>query len=135
MLDRQPKLSTSERHTAGPSRRRCSWVSHSGIRTSQVCLRTLQMSRKDQSVLKFWDKFIKAYVSHHNYWYFPKARAVNNVAEVREIFRVLADFQGRPWKEVKPEFLKALQTKGLFERHAKEQSESDRLAMARILKV
>jgi hypothetical protein len=93
------------------------------------------MSRKDQSVLKFWDKFIKAYVSHHDYWYFPKARAVNNVAEVREIFRVLADFQGRPWKEVKPEFLKALQTKGLFERHAKEQSESDRLAMARILKV
>jgi hypothetical protein len=52
------------------------------------------MSRKDQSVLKFWDKFIKAYVSHHDYWYFPKARAVNNVAEVREIFRVLADFQG-----------------------------------------
>jgi RecB family endonuclease NucS len=93
------------------------------------------MSPKGQSIPKFWDKFVKAYASHHAYWYFPKARAVNNVAEVRGIFRVLADFQGRPWKEVKPEFLKALEDKRLFERHAKEQTESDSLAMARILKV
>jgi hypothetical protein len=54
------------------------------------------MSRKDQSVLKFWDKFIKAYVSHHDYWYFPKARAVNNVAMAR-ILKVTFDNLGFSW--------------------------------------
>ncbi len=93
------------------------------------------MNRKGQSIPKYWGTFVNTYTSHHDYWYFPKARAVNNVPEVREIFRVLAHFQGRPWKKVKPEFLKALEDKGLFERHAKEQTESDRLAMARILKI
>src|SRR5581483_5677808 len=93
------------------------------------------MAKKGPTIPKYWEKFISNYVSHDAYWYFPKARAVNNIESVRDILKVLAGFEGQPWKDVKPKFLEGLESAKLFERHAEDQSEADSLAMARILKV
>jgi hypothetical protein len=90
---------------------------------------------KAPAIPKYWQNFIANYVSHDAYWYFPKARAVNNLENVRDILKVLAQFEGEAWKNAKPKFLEKLESAKLFERHAEEQSEADSLAMARILKV
>jgi RecB family endonuclease NucS len=93
------------------------------------------MAAAARGLPKLWKAFISDYVSHDAYWYFPKARAVNNVELIREILRVLAGFEGQPWGTVKAKFLRALTAADLFRRHAVEQTEADKLAMARILKV
>lgn len=93
------------------------------------------MNTKGRGVSKFWKAFISDYVSHDAYWYFPKARAVNNIDLIRDILRILADFQGQNWGTVKARFLRALEVADLFRRHAAEQTDADKLAMARILKV
>lgn len=93
------------------------------------------MARTTPKIPKYWREFISDYVDHDAYWYFPKARAVDNVQEILGILRVLSRFEGDPWRDVKPKFLDALEEAKLFERHAEDQTETDRLAMARILKV
>lgn len=83
--------------------------------------------------LQKWHAFLDWFSASDAYWYFPKGRSVQS-DDIVEAFRILKNLEGNVWRDTQGEYLRALESAGLFTRKVENAEEQDRTAMARMWK-
>lgn len=79
-----------------------------------------------------WKRWIDRYIADGSYWYVPKGRSISDIETIQQQLRVLAQLEGKKWRQAQRPYINKLIRENLSEARARDDDRKG-IPMARML--